>query len=199
MSRLSSSLLLVIITVSSCWVARAQVEKTFPTNDEINLVLTQMDRALERYRPLLDDQETQIGQSVISQVAEGRRLSSSLAEAIKTIKPRPFAFNGPAGFTLLQSLTAIDRNVLQCEVAASSQSAGYMLAGKPDTSDTLMHLSQSCTDLSTLIFTISEQASSLFKRYVTTEDQQSAQIREEARRCENDLEKIKPRRLPSAY
>jgi hypothetical protein len=54
-------------------------------------------------------------------------------------------------------------------------------------------------DLSTLIFTISEQASSLFKRYVTTEDQQAAQTREEARRCEDQLEKLKPRKLPSAY
>jgi len=199
MLRLSSVLLLAVIIFGACPHALAQVEKTFPTNDEINLVLNQSERALERYKNLLEDQQTQIGQSVTDQVAEGRRISGALAEAIKAIKPRPFAFNGPAGFTLLQTLSAADRNSLRCEVAAASQSAGYMIAGKPDTSDTLLHLSQSCMDLSTLIFTISEQAGSLFKRYVTTEDQQAAQTREEARRCADEMEKMKPRKLPNAY
>lgn len=51
-SRCASTL--VVPTVGFALVANAQTEKTFPTDAEINLVLTQTERAIQQYKPLID-------------------------------------------------------------------------------------------------------------------------------------------------
>ena len=43
--------------------------KAFPTDDEINLVLTQTERAIQQYKPLIDQEEIQMGKSATDAVA----------------------------------------------------------------------------------------------------------------------------------
>ena len=47
MSLFRCASVLVLLTISLVVVANAQNEKTFPTDDEINLVLTQTERAVQ--------------------------------------------------------------------------------------------------------------------------------------------------------
>jgi hypothetical protein len=199
MPRLQFFCALAILPIFFSLIANAQVDVSWPTDDEINLARTQTDRALERYKLLLDEQEMQIGKSATNQVAEDRRLVSDMESAMKTLKARPQTFNGPAGFTFYESLAATERSVLQCGVNASSQSAGYVTAAKPDKADALFHLSQSCMDLSTLIYTISEQVGSLYKRYIEAQDKLAARNAQDARQCADALDKSKPRKLGPAF
>ena len=45
-------------------VGRTQDKTTFPTDDEIELLLTQADRAVHQYKPLVNEEELQLGSAV---------------------------------------------------------------------------------------------------------------------------------------
>jgi hypothetical protein len=45
---------LVLLTMGFVALANAQANKPFPTDDEINLLLTQTERAIQQYKPLID-------------------------------------------------------------------------------------------------------------------------------------------------
>jgi hypothetical protein len=197
--RFSSALLTLIFMVQFAIAANAQSEKVFPTDEEITLLLAQADRTIERYKPLLDEQETQIGKSVTDDIAKDRESLSTLEMVMKNLKNRRSAFNGLQGFTFLESLHGAERNLLRCVSSASSASTGYMIAGNRDKADDLLRLSQSCMDVSVLIYTITESAVTLYQHFIEAEDQWAAHSTQEARQCENTLEKIRPRKLDPAY
>ena len=192
------SLVAVLMAIGAV-AAHAQAERTFPTDEEVGLLLTQTDRALDRYKPLLDEQEAQIGKSVEEDVANDRKLVTSVQGSIKVLSAKRQSFNGPMGFAFFESLVDMDRNALRCGFAASSQSSGYVIAGDHDKADALLHLSQKCMDLSMLIYTISENASSLYKRFIQAEDQWAAHSTQEARQCEDALEKNRPKKFDPVF
>jgi hypothetical protein len=180
---------LVLLTISFAVVAGAQDEKTFPTDDEINLVLTQTERAIQQYKPLIDQEEFQLGKTYTSAVANDRQVVSALEMAVKAFKGKPQGFNGPLGFAFFEWLDDADRNALLCGSGASTQAALQMMAGSKDKAESLMHLAQSCLDASTLINTVSENAGSLYQRYVETERQLAVRGAEVAERCIDVLKK----------
>src|SRR5438067_1174788 len=57
-------------------VSSAQTEKAFPTDDEIYLVLTQTERAIQQYKPLIDQEEIQLG--IADAVANDRKVVTAL-------------------------------------------------------------------------------------------------------------------------
>jgi hypothetical protein len=197
--RFSCALLTLIFVVQFAMAANAQSEKVFPTDEEITLLLAQADRTIERYKPLLDEQETQIGKSVADDIAKDRESLSALEMVMKNFKNRRSAFNGLQGFTFLESLHDAERNVLRCVSSASSASTGYMIAGNRDKADDLLRLSQSCMDVSVLIYATTESAVTLYQHFIEAEDQWAAHSTQEARQCENTLERIRPRKLDPAY
>jgi hypothetical protein len=197
--RFSCALVTLILMVQFAITANAQSEKVFPTDEEITLLLAQADRTIERYKPLLDEQETQIGKSVADEIAKDRQSLSTLETVMKNFKNRRSAFNGLQGFTFLESLHDAERNVLRCVSSASSTSTGYMIAGNRDKADDLLRLSQSCMDVSVLVYATTESAVTLYQHFIEAEDQWAAHSTQEARQCENTLEKIRPRKLDPAY
>jgi hypothetical protein len=190
---------LVVLILGFTIVADAQVEKAFPTDEEIDLLLAQADRTMQRYKPLLDEQEAEIGKSVAAEIAKDRQLAGTLELVLKSLKTQHSRFNGLQGFTFLESLHDIERNLLRCVNTASSGSTGYMIAGNRDKAAALLALSEHCQDLSLLVYTISESAVSLYQHFIEAEDQWAAHSSQEARQCETALEKIRPRKLDPAY
>ena len=87
--------------VLSCWactlvvltgfaaVANAQTEKPFPTDDEINLVLTQSERAIQQYKPLIDLEAARTGTNDVDMIAHDRQVVTGLEMAIKAFKTKP--------------------------------------------------------------------------------------------------------------
>ena len=132
---------LVVLTVGCVMVSNAQIDKPFPTDDEINLLLTQTERAIQQYKPLIDQEETQMGKSYSEAVVKDRQVISGLETAVKAFKSKPQAFNGPLGFVFFGWLDDADRNALLCASAASLQAAQ---AGNADAGLALIHLAESC-------------------------------------------------------
>lgn len=180
---------LVLLIISFAVVANAQTEKTFPTDDEINLVLTQTERAIQEYKPLIDQEESQMGKDATDAVVHDRQVVKALEMAVKVFKAKPQGFNGPLGFAFFEWLDDADRNAVLCGSGASTQAAQQMMSGNADKASSLLHLSQSCTDVSTLIYTVSENAGSLYQRYVEAEEQLAAQGSEVAQKCADILKK----------
>jgi len=88
LSRCASAL--VVLTVGFAVVASAQTaEKTFPTVAEINLVLTQTERAIEQYKPLIDMEAVHVGKSGADTIAHDREVVSALEMAIKATVHTP--------------------------------------------------------------------------------------------------------------
>jgi hypothetical protein len=189
----------LVLILGFAIMAEAQVEKAFPTEEEIDLLMAQADRAMQRYKPLLDEQETEIGKSVAPEIARDRQSAGTLELVLKSLQSQHSRFNGLQGFTFLESLHEVERNLLRCVNTASSGSTGYMIAGIRDKAADLLGLSQHCQDLSLLVYTINENAVTLYQHFIEAEDQWAAHSSQEARQCENALEKIRPRKLDPAY
>ena len=54
MIRFQSAAALVLLSAGFAVAVDAQTQKSFPTDDEINLVLTQTERAIQQYKPLIE-------------------------------------------------------------------------------------------------------------------------------------------------
>jgi hypothetical protein len=187
LSRCGSAL--AVLTVGFAFLANAQTEKTFPTDAEIILVLTQTERALQQYRPLIDLEAAQPGKNGVDTIAHDRQVVSGLEMAIKAFKAKPQGFNGPLGFAFFEWLDDASRNAALCAAGSVNQAMSEMMAGKTGTADSLLHLGHSCADASTLIYTVSENAGSLYQRYVTAEQDLAAQAAEVAQKCTDILKK----------
>ena len=189
-----------VLTLGFAVVTSAQTDKAFPTDEEIGLLLTQADRTIQQYSPLVNEQEVQMGKSAAIDIAKERQVRKRIRNGYR----QPENSASKDSMDRLASLFPVAArrgtgNLLQCGSAASAASTGYMIAGDRDKADALLHLSQRCMDLSLLIYTISENAGSLYRRFVDAEDQWAARSTQEARQCENNLEKSRPRKLDPAF
>jgi len=180
--------LLSILTLAL--LSPAQDNKTFPTNDEINLLLTQTDRALQQYKPLLDEEAVQLGKSGAEAVAKDRQVVNALETAVAALKKQPQGFNGPAGFAFFEWLDDASRNALLCSSTALNQLTEHVMAGDKVKGVELVHLSQGCMDVSTLFYTVSENAGALYERYVKAEQQLAEKGFNVSQRCAEALKKM---------
>jgi hypothetical protein len=177
---------LLLLAMRFMPVANAQTGKPFPTDDEVNLLLTQTERAIQQYKPLIDQEEIQMGKSYSEAAAKDRQVVNALETALKAFKSKPQAFNGPLGFIFFGWLDDADRNALLCASGASLQASQ---ADTVDRASTLLHLAQNCQASSTLIYTVSENANSLYGKYVEAEAQLAEQAAETMQKCTDILKR----------
>ncbi len=182
------SLLIMLIWLTAP-ATLAQTEKTFPSDEEINLLLTQTERAIQQYKPLIDQEATEMGKSGTEAAAKDRQVLDGLELGLKAFRAKPQAFNGPLGFTFFGWLDDADRNALLCGSGALSQATLQLMSGDTHKADSLVQLARSCSDVSTLIYTVSENADSLYQRYVEAEAQLATQGVEAAEKCTDILKK----------
>jgi hypothetical protein len=180
---------LALFIVGFAVVGRTQDQKTFPTDDEINLLLTQTDRAVQQYKSVIDQEQIEMGKSYAEAVARDRQVVNALEGALKALKAHPQGFNAPGGFAVILWLDDADRNALLCASGAMSLSTLKVIAGDSDKANNLTHLSQTCMNASSLLYTVSENASSLYLRYVEGEEQLAAKGLETAQKCMDILKK----------
>jgi hypothetical protein len=134
-----------------------KLRRTLPADDDINLVLDQTERAIQQYRPLINQEEMVMGKTGSYAMAKDREVVSSLEMAVKAFRKHPQGFNGPLGFAFFEWLDDASRNALLCANYASSQVTVQTINGNIDKAHSLLHLAQSCNDTSTLIYTVSEK------------------------------------------
>jgi hypothetical protein len=183
-------LFLLAIVISFGPMIYAQKETTFPTDDEIQLLLTQADRAMQQYKPLIDEEERQLGTKGGDAVAKDREVVGNMELAVKTFKKQPQGFNSPLGFAFFEWLDDASRNALLCSHTAMSQATTSMMDGKLHDAPQFIHLSQACLDASTLIYTVSENAGALYERYVKAEEELANEGADVAQKCTDALKKM---------
>jgi len=177
--------------LTACPLTVAQDKTSFPNNDEINLMLTQADRAVQQYKPLIDMQERLLGKKAQEAAAKDREVVQGLETAIKAFRKNPQGFNGPFGFAFFEWIDDADRNALLCTSGAANEAAVYLMDGKLDQAKDLIQLAQSCSDAATLIYTVSENAGALYTRYVGGEEKLALDGAKVAQECANVLKSIK--------
>ena len=122
-------------------------------------------------------------------IAHDRQVVSGLEMAIKAFRAKPQGFNRPLGFAFFEWLDDASRNAALCAGGPSNQAMAELLAGNKDKVESVLHLAHTCADASTLIYTVSENAGSLYQRYVTAEEDLAAQAAEVAQNCTDILKK----------
>jgi hypothetical protein len=183
------TLILTVLLVVA-WPCSAKDETTFPTDDEINLLLTQADRAMQQYKPLIDQEERQMGKASAEAVAKDCEVVRSVDLAVTAFKKHPQGFNSPLGFAFFEWLDDASRNAVLCSQGALSQSMTSARARDTEKAEQLIHLSQSCLDVSTLIYTVSENAGALYGRYVKAEERLAEEGADVAQNCTDALKKM---------
>jgi hypothetical protein len=164
-------------------------EVNFPTKTEILLIVTQSQRAVESYKPLIDQEEKLLGKEGEEAVKKDREVLALVQVSINDFSKNPEEFNGPLGFVFFEALDDASRNAALCSGNATNAVIGNILDKKLSDYESGMRLAQSCIDVSTLFYTISENAGALYSRYVESL-QQTAQLgADTATKCADILKK----------
>jgi hypothetical protein len=187
---MNRSLLLGVIFLFSLWPCSAQEKATFPTDDEIQLLVTQAERAMKQYSPLIDMEKGELGTNGAEAVAKDRQVVQAIEGAIDILKKKPQGFNSPAGFLLSEWLDDATRNAMLCSQTAMSDAIMLAIAGKLAGTEPLIELSKSCMDVSNLIYTISENAGALYERYARAEQDLAQQAYDTFQKCAAALKKV---------
>ena len=163
---------LVMLLLLSTEFARSQEEKEehpFPTKDQIQLLLTQSERAFEVYDQTLK-QEAEMGDDWKKALVNDKAVLANARDLLARLKTSPDGFNTPAGFLLVGGLDDASRNMSVCMGQAGMQSATSAMTGNVSDGQRFLHLTQSCLDASTLLYTVSETAFNMFSEYLLAED-----------------------------
>jgi hypothetical protein len=144
------------------------MNNTFPTDDEIALVVSQTGRALSNYEATVKREEELTDKS--ADVENDKRVIHGLTVISKVIGAQPQKFNGPFGFTFVLLLDDASRNAALCNTDAIQKGIKATLAGDTGKAQEYLQLGQACSDVSNLPYTVSENAGALYQRYVNGEE-----------------------------
>lgn len=174
-----------------------QKSDTFPTENQINLLLTQAERAFDQYENAvaLESEtfataKTKSGESALISLTKDRELLTQARSVLAALKKNPKIFNSPMGFLLIGNLDDASRNMALC----SGQAGLEMSTDVMDNADvakasTKLHLNQTCLDTSTLLYTVSETAFDMYSQYLSADYQLEQQLFTEVTRARDSLRK----------
>lgn len=164
----------LVIVPSLSFAQVKQKHYDFPDTDQIQLLLTQADRAVTQYEQAIN-LEAQ-GSTQLEQSAKTDRESlRKIREILDPIKASPAAFNGPAGFLIVTGLDDASRNMALCMGTAGMQSSLLAQTGATSEARHILQIGQSCLDTSTLLYTVSESAVDLYSRFLLAQYQMNQQ------------------------
>src|ERR1700730_10308185 len=164
-------ILVFCVVASWCAGSRGQrAEPSFPNDDEIKLVVTQAERAVQQYKPMLDTEAKVLDEKGKDVVAKDRQVVLAIETGNKAFNHNPQAFNGPLGFAYFEWLHVGSRNAVLCAANASLEVSASIRAGEKDKAELEMQLSQNCMDVSTLLYTVSKNVGALYARYTESEE-----------------------------
>jgi hypothetical protein len=144
-------------------------ERAFPTKGQIELLLTQSERAFGIYEQAIE-QETQAGGKIAEAVAKDREVLMAARDLLARLKKSPDGFNGPAGFLLVGDLDDASRNMSVCMGQAGMESGFAGMTGNTSEGQKYLHLVQTCLDASTLLYTVSETAFNMYSEFLLVQD-----------------------------
>jgi len=147
--------------------AETNTEKpSFPDDSQINLLLTQAERAFDTYELEIKEEQLELGKEGPESAARDRQLLDRVRQYLPKLKAKPQAFNSPAGFLLVTDLDDASRN-MAVSMGQAGMDAGFLAAeGNTSEAKSKLMFAQSCQSASQLLYTVSETAVSLYENYL---------------------------------
>ena len=156
---------------------------------KIKLVIVQTDRALVDY--VASVKEEQRLSEGAEETENDKQVIDGLTAMSKVFGARPQKFNSRFGFELILLLDDASRNAALCNADAISKGVKATMAGESRAAQDYLQLAQSCTSVSNLLYTISENAAALYQRYVSGAEDLAQQAVEQMDKCMATLKQQK--------
>jgi hypothetical protein len=149
-------------------VAKQDDETNPPTTEEIQLVVTQAERAFQQYKDSLELEAQLPSAKANPDSSVGDRQTFEAAkELVGRLKSNPDSFHGPLGLLLLTTLDDASRNAALCSNSANTDIIVKMAQGKPMSDPQISAMSdtvKSCAYVSAQLYTVSENVHALVLR-----------------------------------
>lgn len=174
--------LCVLLLPAVSFVQAEEKHYEFPDVDQIQLLLTQAERAVIQYEQAIN-LEAQGGPQLEQSAKTDRDSLQKIREFLDPLKKSPAAFNGPAGFLIVTGLDDASRNMALCMATAGAQSAMAAQTGNYSEAHRLLQIGQSCLDTSTLLYTVSESAVDVYGRFLLAQYQINQQAADALTKC----------------
>lgn len=160
--RLLLILLLMVTSAFTQQTAKAQ----FPTTDEINLVVSQSERAFELYGNSVPmERALESSKRDAASIKKDEELVEMSQKLVASLKTNPNGFHGLGGFLLLSSLDDASRNAALCSSAGSAEIAKSLIDhADPEGAYQVMTVIQNCSDVSAHLYSVSESVNALVVR-----------------------------------
>jgi hypothetical protein len=183
-------LLSAVVALASPSYAQRQVGHMFPSDDEINLMVSQVDRAMGDYKALLAQGQQLLGESPENDT----KVLETWEFARKVLRVKPQGFNSVGGFDVVTMLDDASRNAAIWASSAAVQVVKEITSGKlsPKT-DLLVTLIQNANSTSNLLYTVSENAAALYTRYLSWQEEATSKAVSTLQDCSEILRKPTPK------
>jgi hypothetical protein len=183
-------LLSVVVALASPSYAQKSVEHIFPSDDEINLMVTQADRAMQDYKTLLAQAQQLLGESP----EIDKKDLETWEFARKVLRTKPQGFNSVAGFDVVTMLDDASRNAAIWASSAAIEVVREITSGKVSSkTDLLVTLIQNANSTSTLLYTVSENAVALYTRFLSWQEETTSKVVSTLQDCTEMLKKRPPK------
>jgi hypothetical protein len=191
--RLLIALLLSGVTIF----AQQRSDVAFPTTEEINLAVSQAERAFEQYRNSVAMEQTlESSKRDPASLKKDQEVVEMSHKLIVALKEHPDRFHGLGGLLLLSTLDDASRNAALCSSAGSAEIAKGLI-DHFDVKDAyrIMTVIQNCSDVSLHLYTVSESVHALMVRELEAQEDLNNQAMETINKC-SELMKNQPNKKP---
>jgi hypothetical protein len=188
--------LLIVLTLASVFSsAQQKAEVEFPTAEEINLVVTQSERAFDQYKnSVVMERNLQSSKQDPSSLKKDQELVEMAHKLITALKSNPDGFHGLGGLLLLSTLDDASRNAALCSSSGSAEIVkGLIEHFEVKDAYRIMTIIQTCSDVSAHLYTVSESVHALMVRELEAQQDLNNQAMELANKCA-DMVKNMPKK-----
>jgi hypothetical protein len=165
-------LFFTLLLISAPSFAQQKAEVQFPSTDEINLVVSQAERAFEQYKnSVLMEKTLESSKRDPTSLKKDEEVVEMSQQLVAGLKKNPNAFHGLGGLLLLSSLDDASRNAALCSSAGSTEIAkGLIEHADPKDAYQIMTVIQNCSDTSIHLYTVSESVHALMVRELEAQE-----------------------------
>jgi hypothetical protein len=175
----------LLFLTSFCIAQEQKDEPKFPTNEEIQLVVTQAERAFDQYKAsVVSEAELPTAKQDKSSMEKDQEVVRLSAKLLDALKKKPEAFNGLGGLLVLTTLDDASRNAALCANAGMLDIAKNIL-DKPDVNaaNRMLAIVGKCTDVSSHLYTVSESVNALLVRNMDAQENLNAEALKSMNEC----------------
>lgn len=188
MIRIACVLFAVCCVVATA--AAKQADSKYASDEEINLLMGQADRAMKQYEQIVAQEKQLLGESV--DTATDAKLLQAW-KAVKTALDKdPQKYNSFAGFDIVTMLDDAARNAALVSNSAATELIKQLTSSKVNSkSDLLVTLMQNADSAGTLLYTVAESAAATYLRFLHWQNETFNEAVTELTKCAAMVKKPK--------